>query len=186
MNEFVYVSGRHCLDFAGTMLWRRTLRTELLETPEDLRRWVQGAHLICQLEDPSTESVRNARNLREVIYSAVSAFLPESVHTLTAEERALLNRAAAWQPPALLLTVDGEATTSGSVENVFSLLARDAIELIGSRDISKVKECVNPDCSRMFVDLSRGSSRRWCGMAECGNRAKAADYRRRKKLQSTE
>nr|WP_248782417.1 CGNR zinc finger domain-containing protein [Saccharothrix syringae] len=32
------------------------------------------------------------------------------------------------------------------------------------------------------MDDSRGEPRRWCGMVECGNRVKAAEYRRRRRL----
>jgi predicted RNA-binding Zn ribbon-like protein len=42
------------------------------------------------------------------------------------------------------------------------------------------RECERPACTRLFVDRSRGGTRAWCGMAECGNRVKAADYRARK------
>jgi len=64
---------------------------------------------------------------------------------------------------------------------VSALLARDAVELVGSAERAKVKESTNADCTRLFHDVSRGSSRRWCGMAECGNRIKAADYRKRQR-----
>ncbi|MGV9870710.1 CGNR zinc finger domain-containing protein [Rhodococcus koreensis] len=186
MNEFVYVSGRHCLDFAGTILWRRTLRTELLETPADLQRWVTGAHLCDEMEPPSTDDVHDALRLREAIYGAVGAALTGSTPRATEAEVGLLNTAAAGPLPTLTLTREGHTTSTGTPGNTLSLLARDAIELIGSPEMAKVKECSNPDCTRLFVDLSRGFSRRWCGMAECGNRIKAADYRRRKKLQNIE
>jgi predicted RNA-binding Zn ribbon-like protein len=42
-----------------------------------------------------------------------------------------------------------------------------------------VRECLNEECTRLFVDLSRSANRRWCGMAECGNRHKVANYRKR-------
>ncbi|WP_256862954.1 CGNR zinc finger domain-containing protein [Microbispora sp. GKU 823] len=45
----------------------------------------------------------------------------------------------------------------------------------------RVRECARPECTRLFVDRSRGGTRHWCGMEECGNRVKAANYRYRKK-----
>ncbi|MBF8191464.1 CGNR zinc finger domain-containing protein [Nonomuraea sp. K274] len=45
---------------------------------------------------------------------------------------------------------------------------------------SRVRECARPECTRIFVDRSRGGKRQWCGMEECGNRIKAANYRSRK------
>ncbi|WP_228122622.1 CGNR zinc finger domain-containing protein [Saccharothrix syringae] len=43
-------------------------------------------------------------------------------------------------------------------------------------------ECGRAECTPLFVDDSRGEPRRWCGMVECGNRVKAAEYRRRRRL----
>jgi predicted RNA-binding Zn ribbon-like protein len=46
-------------------------------------------------------------------------------------------------------------------------------------DWSRVKACRGDDCRWVFVDRSRNCSRRWCAMAECGNRAKSAAFRSR-------
>lgn len=43
----------------------------------------------------------------------------------------------------------------------------------------RVKACRGDDCRWVFVDGSRNASRRWCAMAGCGNRAKAAAFRSR-------
>ena len=39
-----------------------------------------------------------------------------------------------------------------------------------------LKKCANEECSRLFVDLTRNHSRRWCSMAVCGSQAKARAY----------
>ena len=44
-----------------------------------------------------------------------------------------------------------------------------------------MKECGNPECTRVYIDRSRGMRRQWCGMDSCGNKIKAAAYRARKK-----
>jgi predicted RNA-binding Zn ribbon-like protein len=44
---------------------------------------------------------------------------------------------------------------------------------------TRVKACPGPDCGWVFHDRSRNGSRRWCDMAECGNRAKGAAFRAR-------
>src|SRR5262245_52596833 len=43
----------------------------------------------------------------------------------------------------------------------------------------RVKACAEPGCRWAFLDLSRNSSRRWCEMSECGNRAKNRAWRTR-------
>jgi predicted RNA-binding Zn ribbon-like protein len=45
----------------------------------------------------------------------------------------------------------------------------------------RVKACPGPDCGWVFRDRSRNGSRRWCDMAECGNRAKGAAFRARRR-----
>lgn len=187
VSSFVFVSGRPCLDFAGTLLWRRTLRIELLETPGDLRSWAAQARVVDDLTSPAAGDLEQALVLREAIYGVVrGARAHADSGGADAAALNLLNSLACGPLPTLTLTPSGAARREGAFGNVASLLARDTIDLVGSDDLPKVKECTNPDCTRLFVDQSRGASRRWCGMAECGNRAKAADYRRRKKARVAE
>lgn len=48
-----------------------------------------------------------------------------------------------------------------------------------SQDWPRVKACASPDCRWGFLDTSRNRSRRWCEMADCGNRAKSRAWRER-------
>lgn len=50
-------------------------------------------------------------------------------------------------------------------------LALAANALLAQSHVLDVRQC--SACSWLFLDLSRGKSRRWCSMATCGNRAKA-------------
>ncbi|MFI5889534.1 CGNR zinc finger domain-containing protein [Actinoplanes sp. NPDC051513] len=43
----------------------------------------------------------------------------------------------------------------------------------------RVKACRGEDCRWVFIDGSRNTSRRWCAMANCGNRAKMVTFRDR-------
>lgn len=66
----------------------------------------------------------------------------------------------------------------------FHRTALAAQELFGSGALAKVRACER--CSWLFVDRSRGRPRRWCSMAACGNRAKAARHYARRKAASRE
>jgi predicted RNA-binding Zn ribbon-like protein len=48
-------------------------------------------------------------------------------------------------------------------------------------DFELVKKCESPTCTLWFHDVSQNHTRRWCSMAVCGNRAKAAAHRARKR-----
>lgn len=70
-----------------------------------------------------------------------------------------------WRTPEALLLPVGEA------------LAR----FVCTEDFSHVKACEGPACTLLFADHTRGHRRRWCSMAQCGNRAKQAAHRHRVK-----
>ena len=46
-------------------------------------------------------------------------------------------------------------------------------------ELVRVRRCADPRCARVFHDGTRNGRRRWCDMASCGNRAKAARHRQR-------
>ncbi|XUL86277.1 CGNR zinc finger domain-containing protein [Streptomyces galilaeus] len=185
MDEFVFVSGRLCLDLAGTMLWRRSLRTELLGSSDDLRRWIGAAGLV---DDPGVVDARElerVRRLREAAYTLVRNWpLGDSPDDSVEEALAEVNEAARLPLPRHQLDASGRVLRTGGVDEVLGAIGRDAVDLVGSPQFSRMKECANDECTRLFVDLSRSGARRWCGMAECGNRHKAASYRQRKKERS--
>jgi predicted RNA-binding Zn ribbon-like protein len=45
------------------------------------------------------------------------------------------------------------------------------------RELSRVRRCADQRCGRVFQDATKNGRRRWCDMATCGNRAKAARHR---------
>jgi predicted RNA-binding Zn ribbon-like protein len=57
--------------------------------------------------------------------------------------------------------------------------ALSAAELLTSPLLERVRECASPTCGWLFLDLSRNSTRRWCDMLSCGNRAKARRFHER-------
>jgi predicted RNA-binding Zn ribbon-like protein len=58
-------------------------------------------------------------------------------------------------------------------------LAVSALSLLHGDTIARLRIC--PNCSWLFVDRSRNSSRLWCDMAVCGNRRKASRHYRRRR-----
>ncbi|RWA61662.1 ABATE domain-containing protein [Mesorhizobium sp.] len=66
-------------------------------------------------------------------------------------------------------------------ESLLLPVAEALAELVCTEDFSHVKACEGPACTLLFIDHTRGYRRRWCSMALCGNRAKQAAHRHRKK-----
>jgi predicted RNA-binding Zn ribbon-like protein len=78
-------------------------------------------------------------------------------------------------------------TWTGMGDEPTSLLwpvTRSAASLLTSPQLTRVRECAGHPCGWLFLDHSKNGSRRWCDMADCGNRAKARRYRARKKEES--
>jgi predicted RNA-binding Zn ribbon-like protein len=177
---FDFIAGRLSLDFVATVSERGTADLERLSTPDDLADWTRLARLTDRRLTPTETDLATARALREAIFGLVTAW---TRGTAPAERhRRIVNAAAAKSPPRPALTRGGHVTRAGTTESVLALLARDALDLADSPDRALVRWCADPHCTRPFVDGSRGNRRRWCGMRGCGDRAKAAAYRDRRRV----
>jgi predicted RNA-binding Zn ribbon-like protein len=110
---------------------------------------------------------------------------------------------AALEPLNELLKRDeryGEIVTQASGEaTVFALtsmrrwtspealllpIAEAMARLVCDEDFTHVKACEGPTCTLLFADHTRGHARRWCSMTLCGNRAKQAAHRQRRKREA--
>lgn len=174
-------AGRVCLDFANTLRSRwRTTPEETLREPEDLMGWLREALLLAPgTTDPATAAVlMSARRLRESVDRAVLAVadgrLPAS------GDVTLLNRSAAAAPRAALqlavtddgLEAAGTTTLAADPTLAPALIAQDAVELLLSAEIRRVRVCEADRCALRFLDRSPARNRRWCSMSRCGNRTK--------------
>jgi predicted RNA-binding Zn ribbon-like protein len=175
--EFAFVSGNAALDLVGTLQWRRTLACEQLGGPDDLRRWIGGSGLLTDGPSVTDAELARARELREAVHRLLRDRIDAT--TFDVDALAVVNDWAARPGRRIALGDDGEGA-SGDVAAVLADLARSAITVLADRDLS-VKECGRRDCTRIYVDRSRGARRTWCGMEECGNRVKAAAYRARRR-----
>ncbi|TMF88834.1 MAG: hypothetical protein E6I08_06360 [Chloroflexi bacterium] len=56
-----------------------------------------------------------------------------------------------------------------------------ALRVATTKDVRRIKECANPDCSWLFYDETRNLSRRWCQVNYCGNLMKVREHRARRR-----
>ncbi|HEY9289540.1 MAG TPA: CGNR zinc finger domain-containing protein [Candidatus Dormibacteraeota bacterium] len=66
----------------------------------------------------------------------------------------------------------------GALGRLAESIARELIQ----GDTSRLRICENDQCRWVFKDTSRTGKRKWCSMRSCGNRAKVARHRARRKL----
>ncbi|MFH9401201.1 CGNR zinc finger domain-containing protein [Streptomyces sp. NPDC017638] len=174
-------SGRLCLDFARTLRFRGTAAAvEELPDAEALAAWVrQCGPCPAGAGDATPALVRTAHELREAIHRLIGA--ARSGGRPDAATRALVNEAAAHPVPVPALTASGRLAwhAGDPVRATLALVARDALDLVASPAVDRVRDCAGAACGALFLDTSRPGTRRWCSMDTCGNRAKKAALRRR-------
>ncbi len=175
--KFEFLAGRMVLDFVATVSDRGRTNVERLQSPADFTEWVALARLVDQRVTLTDAELIEVRRVREALYGLIRA-VTEGREVPT-RDRWLVNAAAAMNPPSVSLTSAQQVRRDGDLDAVLALLARDAVDLVDSPDRQLVRWCDDSSCTRPFLDRSRGRRRRWCGMAGCGDRAKAAAYRRR-------
>lgn len=177
---FRFTSGRLCLAFCATVgeRWRRSF--ERLLTPGDLAEWIVRADLSGEVVPVADQHLQDARALRESIYRLVRAAMVGGRPSVA--DQTVLNGFARHPQVGLQISRSGsrqpwvgEQAASAALASV----AIDAIDLLTSDAIGRVRECAAPDCALLFLDTSRPGKRRWCADGACGSKARSAAYRSR-------
>jgi predicted RNA-binding Zn ribbon-like protein len=183
-SSFRLDAGRLALDFMATLGNRDSSSPiERLPDPASLAAWCAGAGLTPRPPAVTPGELSEARALREALFEVVRAAMHrQKVSSARAEE---LNRTAraSVAPPQLIVyegRLDRQIPSLGPLE-ALAVVARDAIDLLTGPELELLRECEADDCTGIYVDTSRGHRRRWCSTARCGNRARVAAHRARRR-----
>lgn len=177
--EFDLIADRPVLDFVATVAERGSSDVEYLRSPSDLADWIDQAGLLDRRPTVTTADLAEARRARDAMFRVVAARIDARVPSDS--DRQLVNDVASRQGPVVTLSRNGRVHRRGDVSAVLAELARDCLRLYADADGDALHWCADARCTRPFVDRSRGHRRRWCGMKGCGDRAKAATYRARRR-----
>ena len=158
---------------------------EHLSRPEALAGWLAQNGLS---GDPAPDARALARaiefreQLRELLFA-------NNGHPLASEAAAALAETAAGARASFGLDEHGGVAlrpTEGGVDGLITGLLAAIARAQSEGTWSRLKACPSETCAWAFYDKSRNSSRTWCSMEVCGNRAKTRRYRSRRKTgQST-
>ncbi|WP_119269438.1 CGNR zinc finger domain-containing protein [Taklimakanibacter deserti] len=180
--EFRFRSGRLCLDFIATVGDREHMPFDRWRGTQDLGRWCVAAGLISRAGIVGDGQIEAARGLRETLFRLFTAALagtrPSPADLRHVNEAA---RKPAFVPQLAGIGQPHDWASDSPYESVLATVARDAIDLLSSPALARVRKCADGHCSILFLDTSRPGKRRWCAMNGCGNKVKKAAYRKRQK-----
>lgn len=187
-----------CLAFANTRYWRgRPEPAETLHGFGDLLAWLENKSgsataMIDQArawaaDEPAAASraADEALAVRETIYRLFTAVAAEAQPAQRDLDQ--LNHALALAPPRARLIRGAKGfgwAASDAVPTIPALLAPvlwSTADLLTYADNRRLRRCANDECLWLFMDHSKGGTRRWCDMNSCGNRAKAQRHYLRSK-----
>lgn len=157
------------LDLLNTAWVVRGAPVDMLDELDGVRAWLDEHDLRQPVNERARTALVTARD-------AIRAHIADG-------SRAALNEVLDWGRHRHRLTADGPETSADvepSCRLAGWLAAVNYLELC-SADASRIRHCAHPDCVLHFYDTSAKRSRRWCSMAVCGNRAKAARHYARSK-----
>lgn len=198
-SRTVSLWGTHlCLDFTNTVEWHAGDNPiDLLKSYRDLVVWAEHARLLqrsdsaalldqARIDSAAAEAVfTGAVELREALYRIFGSVVkgrdpaPEDMEIFNRSLSRAMCKAQIKSDKggfSLDLTDDRD-----SLEWFINPIAWSAAETLRSGELHRLKQCADDSCGWLFWDVSRNRSRRWCSMEDCGNRAKAKRYYRKKK-----
>lgn len=193
----MWVGDHSALDLLNTVAAPRGAPIEWIASGRDLVDWLVDAHLLNAIDgarvvDLSSrarldEVAAEARNLREWFRVLVAQTKKGGKKALGNADLSRLNEILAAFPTYARLSRSNEKLDVvverrwSEPRELLAPIAEAMADLLSDADFALVKECENPPCTLWFYDRTKGHRRRWCSPAVCGNRAKVAAFRARRK-----
>jgi len=75
----------------------------------------------------------------------------------------------------------GLARVGDRLDQARATVAGTLADFLASGRTQRLRICANPGCREVFIDSSPTGRRRWCDMRTCGNQAKVARHRARRR-----
>jgi predicted RNA-binding Zn ribbon-like protein len=194
-----FVGDHLALDFLNSIASPKDVPVEWLRDGRDLIDWLKQAKLIpaevaarfrLSKDQRALDIVaRRAREFRDWLRGFITRHMGKPLTKGAAKALGPLNELLAGDNSSpMVVAAGGERALRrrrvrrwDSSEELLHPIAEAAADLICSVDFRLIRACDGPVCSLLFLDRTKAHGRRWCSMAVCGNRAKAAAHRARKR-----
>jgi predicted RNA-binding Zn ribbon-like protein len=188
--KYQFVGGNLALDFVNTVAYRADPERleDRLQTADQARQWaiqagLPGRNAIHSRSAMAKADLRRVRDVREdlfAIFQAMAAAKPISTPALNRLARSLQSCRSKQT-----LVMQGREVgwvwdrSAGTVDFLLYPVLMAAVDLLISGAHGLVRQCAGEGCGWLFLDRSNAGKRRWCSMADCGNRNKARRHYQR-------
>src|SRR5215208_1966035 len=158
-------------------------------TFEDAARWLKEHEVVHESisslrRSGATDALGRVRTVRDALREvahAVAEDRPADPKALAEVNRAIQARERVELVPEPDGVSIGHSHVGDPLDDALARLADPIVDEIRNGRADRLRICDNDTCRWIFYDESRAGRRRWCDMASCGNRAKAARHRARLK-----
>jgi predicted RNA-binding Zn ribbon-like protein len=194
-----FVGAHLALDFLNTIATPRDVPVEWLRDGRDLVAWLEQAKAIAADVAARFRRTRGqqaldgvagrAREFRDWLRGFVTRHMGKPLTAGAAKALGPLNELLAGDTSYPVVEAAGgeqalwlrRARRWAIPDELLHPVAEAAADLVCSVDFRLIRACEGSVCSLLFLDRTKAHGRRWCSMAVCGNRAKAAAHRARKR-----
>jgi predicted RNA-binding Zn ribbon-like protein len=177
-GEFRLGYGAPWLDLLATVNGR--LRPPTIDALSDPRRLGEFLSLegVAPRRAPDTEDLREARRLRDALYTLARGHLDGAAPDPAAVR--IVNAAAAVEVAPALRASGGwlVLTRPRDTSEALARITRQAIDMLTGPGRDRLRNCDDETCAGIYVDDS--GRRRWCSDARCGTRARVRAHRARR------
>ena len=189
------------LDFINTYELERGRQVDHLTDLDTSLDWLREHQLLHQdavlaareraAEDPATGErvlgrIRRVRDaMRDLVEAQADRRSPSRDH-LAEVNRALRTHYVYVLVPATDGVSLDHRHEGDPIEGALGRLVESVAREVSQGHVERLRVCANDACRWVYFDTSRTGRRRWCDMATCGNRAKAARHRERRRETATD
>ena len=183
----LFVGDHLAMDLLNTRAVPGGVAVEWLADGRDLAAWLAAAGVAVPAGTAAEwdAAAADVRRLREAVRRFVDRHagrpLTPAAATGLGELNAVLATDAAYRQieRGAPLAWRRHRRPAGLAAAVLLPLADAVGDLVTAADFTLVRRCEGAGCTLGFLDRTKSHRRRWCDMAVCGNRAKAAAHRAR-------
>ncbi len=199
----LFIADSPGLDFLNSVATLADVPVDWIDDGEGLVAWLDQARLVPRADQERIRAraspgeldtvADQARDLREWYRSLVQKYKGKPLTAAVLGKLGPLNQLLERDDTFRKVVAREEAESFHlsltslrrwpSPESLLQPIAEALATLLTQEDFTRVKACEGAACTLLFVDHTRGHTRRWCSMEICGNRAKQAAHRNRLKEQ---